>query len=301
MTQVLVAGSSNTDFVFGCERLPEPGETLSSSTFEIVAGGKGANQAVAASRAGASVAFVGCFGDDQYGQERRADLAADNVGLEFSNTASGVPSGLAFIMVDSQGENSIVTYDGANASLSGDDIIGAIHDLTPDFVVLTLEPPREVVDAALRAAKAIGACTVVTAAPYSDYVRDLTATIDVLIANQIEAARILGGEQDSISSEESALKLAQQHDCQVVITLGANGAIFADATSAGSVPAIPVTVVDSTGAGDALTGAMVAWLARGAPFDAAVRAGVAAGSLAASKRGAQSSLPRKDQILEALQ
>lgn len=297
MSRLLVVGSSNTDFVFGCDHLPEPGETLASSSFEVFAGGKGANQAVAAARAGGSVWFAGCCGDDQNGSDRLVDLRAAGVEVDYVAVRQGVPSGLAFITVDRTGENSIVTFDGANQYLGAADVRALIEDLHPQYVATTLEPSEDTVKAALKAAREVGALTIVTAAPFSTFVVGCAKEIDVLIANKGEAIQLLENtgarEKDA---DDVARQLAIRLKSIVIMSMGSDGAVLASPDRSTSISAVPVDVVDTTGAGDALSGTFAAWLASGADIDTAVRAGVVAGSLATSASGAQSSFPTRDLI-----
>jgi ribokinase len=294
---VLVAGSSNTDLVCLTDRLPRPGETVASYAFSIYAGGKAANQAVAAARAGAQVTFVGAFGDDAYGTQRRSDLEADGVDLRFSLTQAGTPSGLALIAVDRRGENLIVTVGGANDLIDGTQIAEALEILRPQVILLPNEAPADALDSALAQA---GATRILNAAPFDPDLNSRLANVDILICNEVEAAGFLGFDITLDNAEGAVRALASRACPRAIITLGPAGAIGFDGLRDFTVPAPKVQVVDTTGAGDAFCGAFAAWLVAGATFAESLRAGVVAGSLAATIRGAQPSLPREDQIRAAL-
>jgi ribokinase len=294
---VLVTGSSNTDLVCLTDRLPRPGETVASYAFSTYAGGKAANQAVAAARSGAQVTFVGAFGDDAYGIQRRSDLAADGVDLRFSRTLAGTPSGLALIAVDRRGENLIVTVGGANELIEGTQIAEALELFRPQVILLPNEAPADVLDCALAHASAT---RILNAAPFDPNLDARLANVDILICNEVEAAGFLGFDVSIDNAEEAVKALASRACPQAIITLGPAGAIGFDGLRAVTAPARQVQVVDTTGAGDAFCGAFAAWLVAGATFEESLRAGVVAGSLAATNQGAQPALPREDQIRAAL-
>ena len=294
-SRILVIGSSNTDLVCQTDRLPQPGETVASSAFAIHPGGKAANQAVAAARAGASVSFVGCFGDDGYGEARWNDLIAENIDLSQSRKIDNVPSGLALIAVDPGGENSIITVGGANDHVSEVQVRDALASDTYDVVLLPNEAPEAVVRCTVH--EAGDATVVLNAAPFSPYLRDIANQIDVLICNEIEASQFLDRAVDATAAERAAEELSSLIGGTAIITLGRAGAVGCQhGDRAIAIPALPVDVVDTTGAGDAFCGAFAAWIARGEDVDAAIRAGVAAGSLSTTVAGAQPSLPGFEEI-----
>jgi ribokinase len=297
---VLVIGSSNTDLVCRSPRIPAPGETITGRSFAQFAGGKGANQAVAAARAGADVAFVGACGDDDFGVARRSDLVAEGIGVDRMRVIPGASSGIALIVVDDRGENQIVYVPGANNLVSVEDVASALHDLDYGVVSLTFEIPfATVAHAALHHRD--GALVVLNAAPYDDRVIDLLSEVDVLVCNELEAAAVLGRAVVDQSAELDAVALVERGPRSVVLTLGRSGAVAADRSGAWRTPAPAVDAVDTTGAGDAFCGALSAWLATDRPLSEAVRAGVAAGSLAVTRHGAQSSSPTREAVSAMLQ
>lgn len=295
MSRVLVVGSSNTDLVCMTERLPRPGETVRGVSFATYAGGKGANQAVAAARAGAQVAFVGAVGDDQYGSDRLADLGREGIDVSLTRTLPGVTSGVALIAVDVGGENEIIMVPGANDLVTPESAIEAVTATDTQVLSLTLEIPFGTVRAALEARPA-GMQAVLNAAVYDPRVKQLAHLIDVLIVNEIEAGEWLGRQVTPASAAEDARELWSTGPGLAIITLGAYGAVYAVDGLALHQPALAANVVDTTGAGDAFCGVLAAWFAHGEPETTAVRAGIAAGTLAVGVAGAQPALPRRDQI-----
>ncbi|MGH9176126.1 MAG: ribokinase [Vicinamibacterales bacterium] len=299
MAGVLVIGSSNTDLVCYAPRIPVPGETIAGHSFQTFAGGKGANQAVAAARAGAHVVFVGACGDDDYGAARRADLVAEGIDTSSFRVVAGATSGVAAIVVDDRGENQIVYVPGANATISPDDVARPIAASNYRVVSLTFEIPFETVASAIRHRRD-ETLVVLNAAPYDERLAELLPVIDVLVCNEIEASALLGDIVSRANAERAARKLADQGSRCVVLTLGPDGAVAADESGVWWTGVPVVTVVDTTGAGDAFCGALAAWLAKGQQLREAVRAGVAAGSLAVTCEGAQPSSPNQAQIHQML-
>ena len=269
--RVVVLGSLNVDLVTRVERHPRPGETVLGTGLVRLAGGKGANQAVAAAAAGASVAMVGCVGDDAGGTAYRARLTARGVDVHAVRVVPGVPSGHAVVTVAEDGENSIVVVPGANELLDEREV-AAIDGLRPgDVLLVQLEVPRAVVCTAVRRAAGRGARVVLNIAPYAALPPDVVALADPVVANEHEMA---------------ALAEAGAEPRSVLVTFGANGASWDGVTvPAHLVPA--AEVADTTGAGDAFCGALAAALARGAGRDEALDAALAAGAAAVLHEGAQ--------------
>lgn len=297
MVELLVAGSSNTDLVCRSPRLPRLGETIRGDSFKIFAGGKSANQAVAAARAGASVAFAGAVGSDPYGAARMQDLADESIDVSRVTVFDGEQSGVALIVVDQQGGNQIIYIAGANDQLSGEHVIAAMEATQPSVVLLNLEAPLETVTSALDAARPEQRI-VLNCAPYDERIRDKLRLVDVLICNEIEAGELLGTTVTPESALDDAAELRALGAGTAIITLGADGAVLSSESTLLQVPALEVAAVDTTGCGDAFCGVLAAWLAGGAGLEDAARAGVIAGSLAATRAGAQASLPARDEIME---
>ncbi|MDQ3549012.1 MAG: ribokinase [Chloroflexota bacterium] len=299
MAGVLVIGSSNTDLVCRSTRIPAPGETITGRSFATFAGGKGANQAVAAARARADVIFVGARGDDDFGIAREADLVAEGINVDRLRVVPGVSSGIASIVVDDRGENQIVYVPGANSCISVDDAASALRDVEHRVLSLTFEVPIETVVFAVQH-KRDDALVVLNAAPYDERLVDLLDHLDVLICNEAEASALLGQPVSSETAMDAATAILERGPRSVVLTLGASGAFAADASGAWHSRVPPVEPVDTTGAGDAFCGVLCAWLAGGKPLREAVRAGVVAGSLAVTREGAQPALPTRDAIVAAI-
>jgi ribokinase len=305
---VTVLGSLNTDVSLQVPHLPRPGETvLALAGATIGGGGKGANQAVAAARLGAATRMVGCRGDDDFGDRLWAGVAAEGVDASGVRTVPGAASGLALITVDPAGENSIAVAAGANDQV-GDPEVASAFAAECDVLILSAEVPAAALAAALREAGARQLATVLNLAPVPAAPGTLLACRpDYLVVNAQEAGALLGREVAGTDGGESAAAELAGGDGprHVVITLGAVGAVLA--MPAGEVPepgtlAVPgfeVESVDSVGAGDAFVGALAVALAAGCGPAEAVRAACAAGAAAATRRGAQASLPRPQDVLAA--
>ncbi|HVL24543.1 MAG TPA: ribokinase [Thermomicrobiales bacterium] len=294
--RILVAGAINTDLVATVDRAPEAGETITGRGFAIYGGGKGANQAVAARRSGASVVMLGGVGKDDFGAARRADLTRDGIDDAWIATIPDVASGVALITVETSGENRIAYVPGATLKVGVDHCLEALTAVRPELILAANELPHACHVRLFERARESGVRVVFNAAPDPEIARDLLPLIDVLIVNRGEAAAMAGIEGESKQPEElvDALRAAGARDG--VITLGADGACgWADGRSFHQ-PAPKVEAVDTTGAGDAFCGALAARLRAGDDLDRAVRYGVVAGALAAMKPGAQSSIPTRDEI-----
>lgn len=269
--RVVVLGSLNVDLVTSVERHPRPGETVLGEGLRRLAGGKGANQAVAAAEAGAQVVMVGAVGDDDGGHAYLGRLRARGVDVTHVAVRPGVPTGTAIVVVDESAENAIVVIPGANATLD-DAALSALDTLEPgDVLLVQLETPLSTVAAGCRRAAGRGARVVLNTAPYAAVPADVIALADPVVANEHEAALLA----DSGAVPGSLL-----------VTFGANGASWDGLT----LPAETVAadeVVDTTGAGDAFCGALAAALAAGADREAALRAALHAGAEAVRHAGAQ--------------
>jgi ribokinase len=312
--EVVVVGSVNADLVVSVARLPRAGETVTGGTFARFGGGKGANQAVAAARAGARVALVGAVGADDLGDEALRELASERVDVSAVARLDGVATGVAAIVVDEDGENQIAVASGANASLRGDDVAAALarleaHDsstaATPDssvagtdsssgVVLLGHEVPEPAVVAGIRAARGAGRFAVLNPAPARALPDDVAG---VVLTPNADEARTLTGEADV---ETAARTLAARTRAPVLVTLGADGALLLDGDRVARLPAPRVDVVDTTGAGDAVNGALAAALAAGRPLREAAEFAVTAAALSTRAAGARAGMLRRDEILAAL-
>jgi ribokinase len=286
---VIVVGSVNVDLVVTTERLPTPGETVIGGTFERHHGGKGGNQAAAAARLGARVAFVGAVGDDAFGVEARAALADEGVDTNELLTLTEAATGVALIVVDAAGENCIAVAGGANTALTSEHVGMALRHLAPgpgDVVLVGHEIVTMASRAALAAGRAGGALTILNPAPVGDLDATTFALADLVTPNEGELA---------------ALRAAGIEPVASLVSLGAAGARLTTAHGSLDIAAPAVDVIDTVGAGDALNGALAAALAEGlAPAEAAVRA-VTAASLAVTRAGAREGMPTRDELERALE
>ena len=290
---LLVIGSANTDLVIRTPRFPAPGETLLGGEFFMFPGGKGANQAVAAARLGARVTFVCKLGHDVFGHNALAGYAQDGIDTTYVRRTAAVASGTALIMVDEQGQNSIVVASGANAYLTPADLDGMEPALaTAALVVVQLEVPLPTVVQAVRLAHARGKRVVLNPAPAQPLPPDLYPQLYLLTPNETEAETLTGQRVRTVAEARAAALTLRGYGAQnVIITLGAAGAYLLTDSFTGLVPAAAVPVVDTTAAGDVFTGALAAALARGHGWEAAARFANRAAGLAVTRLGAQSSIP----------
>ncbi len=299
MGRVVVVGSINMDIVATAARLPAPGETVAGDDLRRFPGGKGANQAVAAARAGAPTAMVGAVGADAAGAELAAFLAAAGVDTTAVDVVSGVTSGTAVIVVDADGENVIVVIPGANAYLAPSDVDRA-HVAPGDVVVVQFEVPPATVVAALRHARAHGATTILNPAPFREIDADLAALVDVLVLNEHELATASGCAL-TVTSSTAALgvavaQLPRPLGATTVVTLGARGAVAFTADRAFEVPGIATAAVDATGAGDCFVGVLAARIAAGDPLDQALARANTAAAICVERPGAGPSMPTAAEI-----
>ncbi len=293
-------GSINQDFVLKVERRPKPGETVTNAELSTHNGGKGANQAAAAAFLGASVAFLGRVGDDEFGEPLVRALGEKGIDTTLIERASGASTGAAFITVTPDGENAITVAPGANRSLTPEDVDAASEAIGDARVLVAqMEIPVETVRRAVEVAREMGTRALVNLAPVVEVPHELLERLDPLVVNEHEAAFLLGSEVEGVDGALSAVsRLLSLGSRSAVITVGEAGAVFANGESTGHLPAPKVDVVDTTGAGDAFVGALAVQLARGVPLEEAVAYAVRAGAAAVTKEGAQGALPTPD-VVEA--
>lgn len=300
MTQphVAVVGSLNMDLVWRVQTLPQAGETTSASAFSHVPGGKGANQAVAAARMGARVSLVGRVGADAFGASLRAGLAAEGMDLQHLHTSTELPTGVAGIQVDAQGRNCIVVAPGANAALSPTDIDDAAASLrSADVLLCQLEVPLATVTQAITLCAAAGVRTLLNPSPCQTLPADLLAGVTGLLLNEVEAAQLCGTPvADVASALQAARQLQTMGPSLIVLTLGAHGVCIAEGALAVHLPAVQVTAVDTTAAGDTFAGAFALHWAQGGSATEAARQAQYAAALAVTRPGAQPSIPRHAEV-----
>lgn len=298
--RIVVVGSINMDLMARVPRLPRPGETVKGTEFVQVAGGKGANQAVAAARLGAAVTLIGRVGNDAFGQGLTASLKAEGVQTEHVQITVNCPSGLALIGVEDSGQNAITVIGGANQRLSPQDVQQAEAVIAAaDALLVQLEVPLETVAAAIALARRHQVLTILDPAPAPDGVLMAElCTADVVSPNQTEAEAIAGMAVTNLAeAAQAASKLHERGVARVVVKLGGLGALASEVGGeAVHIPAPDVQVVDSTAAGDAFTAALAVALVEGRPLADATRFACAAGSLATTRRGAQDAMPSRAEV-----
>jgi ribokinase len=279
-------------------RIPRPGETVLGGAFAMAGGGKGANQAVAAARAGGLVTFVARIGDDVFGERALAGFAADGIDTRFVLRTAGAASGVALIDVDDRGENSISVASGANALLSAADVESAADAFAAaDIVLVQLESPIETVEAAVRKAREAGVPVILNPAPARPLDEGLLSRVSVLTPNENEAELLSGiAVRDEGGVRSAAARLRASGPATVVITMGERGAYASSTGFEGLVPAFKVQPVDTTAAGDVFNGALAVALAEERTLKDALRFAQAAAAISVTRPGAQPSAPTRAEI-----
>jgi ribokinase len=296
MADVLVAGAINTDLVARVPHAPGAGETVTGSAFNIFGGGKGANQTLAAARSGAATAILGSLGRDDFGDQRMAELRADGVDTSAVMIRQDAPSGVTLITVEeATGQNRIAYVPGATLTVTPAEARAAVEHLGPRCLLTTLELPAESIAAAIAAVRERHGVVLLNATPEPEGAAQFLADIDCLIVNEPEATALLRRESPA-DWFAAAEMLRERGPRWVIVTIGSEGAVASFEGERVAIPAPPVMVMDTTGAGDALCGAFAAAMARGAPPEEALLRGVAAGSAACTIDGAQRSMPTTEQI-----
>jgi ribokinase len=295
---ILVVGSSNTDMIIKLDRIPRPGETLLGGAFVTAAGGKGANQAVGAARAGGKVTFVARVGQDMFGDQAVAGFIKDGIVVDHVTRDKTNPSGVALIFVGKDGENSIAVAGGANAKLSPADVRKAKAAFAgASVLVMQLETPLESVQAAADLAAKAGVRVILNPAPAQPLPDKLLQGVSIITPNETEAELLTGiAVTDTASAAAAAAKLRARGVQTVIITLGARGAFVATESGGQLVSGFKVKAVDTTAAGDIFNGALAVALAEGKPLDQAVRFGHAAAAISVTRLGAQPSAPTRREI-----
>lgn len=293
---VLVVGSINLDMAVRTPRVPAGGETVLGDSFATNPGGKGANQAVAAARLGARTALVGKVGADGPGEQLLAGLAGEGIDTQAIAVDAGVSTGTAFILIEPDGENRIVVVPGANSALQPDDLDRVLF-AGANVVLVSQEIPADTVQRALALGREHGCVTILNPAPARAVPDEVLGLTDILIPNRAEAAALSGQPVTSLAeARQAAHRLLSRGVGTVVMTLGEDGALAVRVNQEERVPAVPVTAVDTTAAGDAFCGAVAASLARGDPLLAALTTATAAAALTVTRPGAQPALPTADEV-----
>ena len=293
---VCVIGSINVDLVVTADRLPAPGETVLGGRFAIHEGGKGANQAVAAARAGAQVVMIGAVGSDDHGQRARAALAGEGIDLSGVRDVDGEPTGIALITVGPRGENQIAVAPGANAVLALDEEDHA-RIRSADVVLTNHEVASAVVLEALRVAHDAGSVAILNPAPARALPAEILRLGPILTPNEHELIVAIGNDATDAALDE----LVQRHAGPIVVTQGPAGALLARGSERLRFDGrLAPAVVDTTGAGDTFNGVLAAWLADGASLETAIQAANAAAALSVGAAGAREGMPGREAILAYL-
>jgi len=301
--KLVVLGSINADHILNLESFPKPGETLTGSHYQVAFGGKGANQAVAAGRSGADIAFIACVGDDDTGRRVCTQLASDKIDITPVATIADESTGVALIFVNAEGENVIGISAGANSALTPERV-NAQHDLIAQAsaLLMQLESPVESVLAAAKIAKQNNTSVILNPAPARTLSDELLGLVDIITPNETEAEKLTGVK---VESDDDAAQAAQRlHDKginTVIITLGSRG-VWASRDGKGQrIPGFKVEAVDTIAAGDTFNGALVTALLEGKALSDAIRFAHAAAAIAVTRRGAQPSVPWRHEIDAFLQ
>lgn len=296
--KLVVLGSINADHILNLETFPAPGETVTGNHYQVAFGGKGANQAVAAGRSGANIAFIACTGDDAIGSNIRQQLASDNIDVGPVSVIDGESTGVALIFVNGEGENVIGIHAGANAALSASLVEAQRERIAQaSALLMQLESPIESVLAAAKIARQNNTLVVLNPAPARALSDELLALVDIITPNETEAEKLTGVR---VNSDEDAAKAAQVlHEKgidTVLITLGSRGVWASEKGKGCRVPGFKVEAVDTIAAGDTFNGALIAALLEDKSLAEAIRFAHAAAAIAVTRKGAQPSVPWREEI-----
>lgn len=300
--KIAVIGSLNMDFFVRVARLPQAGETILGSSFEMLPGGKGANQAYAVAKLGGMAEMIGCVGQDIFGQRLINNLKSVSVETSRVLETSNGPTGSAFISVEKSGQNQIVVAPGANENLDPEHVIKALSEIRPGYILLQLEIPLTIVECAITVGLRQNAFMILDPAPVKPITPRLLSQINILTPNESEALYLLGRTGNSIPIEEAAnvaQELLMVGARKVILKLGKNGAWYIDGQRSQHFPARTVQAIDATAAGDTFNGALSVALAEGKSIDEAILFANLAASLCVTKLGAQASVPTREEV-EAL-
>ena len=295
--KIVVVGSANTDFVLQVPELPSRGQTVLGDQFTIVRGGKGANQAVAAARLGADVTFVARLGADSFGEEAIRAYKQDGIRTDFIIQDPDMHSGVALILVNPRGENTVSVGPNANSRLSPENVLAAATAIQEaDCLLVQLEIPLGTVRAALDLAHRHNVRTILNPAPARKIPVEVLNLVDTLTPNETEAAILAGKDPADVQTDSLPQLASILHIPNLVVTLGSKGACILQNGQVNYVLPFPVTPVDTTASGDAFNGALAVALARGDSYPQAVRFANAAGAITATRLGAQPSLPTREEL-----
>ncbi len=298
MNKLVVLGSVNADHVLQVPSFPRPGETLHGRNYQVIPGGKGANQAVAAARLNADTGFIACVGDDAFGIHIRESFKADDINITGVKMEPNCPTGIAMIQVSDSGENSICISAEANAKLTAEAIepdLSSICDA--QYLLMQLETPICGIEKAARAAKAAHTCVILNPAPARELSDELLGCVDIITPNETEAEILTGvSVTDHDTAQQAADELHRKGIKTVIITLGAKGVWLSQNGHGVLIAGFKVAVTDTTAAGDTFNGALVTGLLEGQALESAIRFAHAAAAISVTRFGAQTSIPARDEV-----
>ena len=300
---IVVVGSTNADMIIQLKKIPKPGETVVGGKFSSAAGGKGANQAVAAARAGSAVTFISRIGNDMFGDTSLKGFINDGINVSNIIRDSVEASGVAFIFVDENGENSIAVASGANAKMSSNDILNKKDVVAgADILLMQLEIPLEAIETAAQIAFDNNVNIILNPAPAQFLSDELLQKISIITPNETEAEILTGVVINNETDAEKASQILLDKGVKAaIITLGAKGAYVYTSAYKGHVPSYKVKAIDTTAAGDVFNGALAVALSKGKEIKDAVNFANAAAALSVTKLGAQPSAPYKQEIYKMLE
>ena len=303
MSKLIVLGSVNADHVLQVEGFPRPGETVLGHGYQVLPGGKGANQAVAAARLGADIGFIACVGDDDFGKRMISAFEEDGMDTRAVMSVDGMPTGIALIQVAAGGENSIAISAEANACLTEEALEPHLDFLRrADTLLMQLESPMKTIERAAREAKSEGMQVVLNPAPAQPLSDKLLGNLSMITPNETEAELLTGMKVENEADAQKAADILRDKGVEtVIITLGSQGAFYCGPNGSRLVPGFTVEATDTTAAGDTFNGALVAALQEGKGMNEAIRFAHAAAALSVTRLGAQTSIPSRKEVDEFLQ
>lgn len=298
MNKLVVLGSVNADHVLQVPSFPRPGETLHGRHYQVIPGGKGANQAVAAARLNADIAFIACVGDDPFGINIRESFKCDGINIGGVKMQPDCPTGIAMIQVADSGENSICISAEANAKLTAEAVEPELERIRQaDYLLMQLETPLDGIELAAQTAKRHGTKVILNPAPARELPESLLACIDIITPNETEAEVLTGVKVDDDASAKAAADVLHGKGIDtVMITLGAKGVYVSQNGEGYIVPGFRVEATDTTAAGDTFNGAFVTGLMESMPLESAIKFAHAAAAISVTRFGAQTSIPTREEV-----